>query len=207
MRSLVTRFIFMLAFALACLGPYATAQSKPAAREGEFLGRFEVKITTGVVNNKSIGTLASAPQVETVIQVYRVGLRTDIYPEIGSITFSGDDAWIDNMSTIQLFDLIAHAAMSQAMALGKLECLPVCDPIFGTVRVIFPACVKRTGQGTDTKFGVCGPSNLCIREFVACCGSGSATPIFEPYTGGGSGGGSSSGDCAGGGDGCEPTCP
>lgn len=205
MRSLVTRFIFTLACALACLGPYATAQSKPAAREGEFLGRYEVKITSGAVSNKSASIFGTPATTILVVEVHRVGLRTDIYPEIGSITFTGDGGEIDNMSTIQLFDLIAYAAMSQAVAVGKLECLPVCDPIFGTVRVVLPACVKRTGHGTDTKFGVCGPSNLCIREFVACCGS--AGPIFQPYTGGGSGGGSSSGGCGSGGDGCEPTCP
>lgn len=206
MRSLVPRFIITLVCALACLGPYATAQSKPAAREGEFLGQYEVKISTGgSTNQKNVTLNTNGAEVVFIYQISRVGLRIDISVELGSIKFEGDDDWIDNTSTIQLFDLIAYSAMSQATALGQLECLPVCDPIFGTVRVIFPACVKRSGHGTDTKFGACGLPNLCIREFVACCGSGSATPTFVPYTGGGSqllpvG-------CGLGGNGCEPTCP
>jgi len=132
------------------------------------------------------------------IAIWRTGGKTDYFIDPDSITFTGNGGWVDDQSTAQLFELMSQMAISQGLALGYATCSPDCGSNL-TTRVYAPACVKRTGQGLDTRFSSCELDAFSMREYLVCCPNGIEAPVTQLVFK------LNGGLCPG--DGCSATCP
>jgi hypothetical protein len=103
------------------------------------------------------------------------------------------------MSTQMLFDLLAQAAIGRGMSAGYSVCAESCTS--NVARISLPACVRRLGQGTGTRFESCDPGSCCLRTYAICCSDGLGAPRLTLV-------GSMSSGCSAGsiGSGCEPVC-
>lgn len=129
------------------------------------------------------------------------GGQTNYYINPASISFSGDGTAVDAMTTLQVFDLIATATVSQGISLGATPCPSSCGtPSYATV--VQPSCVNRTGSGTSTSFGSCPSPGCCIRTYSVCCPNGQGSPVVTLIS-------SQSSGCSamGAGGNCSSTCP
>lgn len=129
------------------------------------------------------------------------GGHTNYYINPATITFNGDGALVDALTTVQVFDLIATATVSQGIALGATPCPSSCGtPSYATV--VQPSCVNRTGSGTSTSFGSCPSPGCCIRTYSVCCPNGQGSPVVTLIS-------SQSSGCSamGAGGNCSSTCP
>lgn len=140
-------------------------------------------------------------KIHAIISIFYIGGRPEIYVNLDSTWLDGDGALIDALSTRELFDIIAMAAVSKAIAQGTTNCPVNCGVTGETVRVIIPSCVKRIGSGSGTMFADCNPGTQCVREFIVCCANSLGVPLIQEINPGGSGGG-----CGANSEGCEPTC-
>jgi len=145
-----------------------------------FVGSFRVAITNSPSDQKGLSPFSNeATGVSLGISIWRVSGRTDYYIDPDSITFNGDDAWVDAQSTGQLFDLMAHTAISQGLAQGFATCSSECGLVNLTTRVYAPACVRREGHGSATTFKSCGLSAFSMREYLVCCPNGIEAPLAD----------------------------
>lgn len=143
--------------------------------------------------------LGSSSQIISEIWVTRSAggqIQYVVNPQL--IYFSGDGSKVDAMSTTQIFDLVAQAAVSEGISLGYTSCPGSCtSPATAIVRI--PACVLRTGTGILTHFTVCSGSGCCVRVYDVCCPNGAGAPSVTLSS-------SSSPGCSPT-SGCESTCP
>jgi len=96
---------------------------------------------------------------------------------LGSISFTGNSADVDNMTTSQIFTLIGQSTVAQGVTLGYTPCPPSCvSPSIVEVRL--PACVGRIGTGTATHFQACD-TDCCVRTYHVCCPNGPGAPIID----------------------------
>lgn len=117
----------------------------------------------------------------------------------GSIHFSGDPVTINSLSTIQVFDLIATATVSNGVVIGATPCPSSCTtPSYATV--VQPSCVTRGGNGENTYFSACFSTGCCRRTYSVCCPNGPNSPQIVLVS-------AQSSTCIGMGGGCESTCP
>jgi hypothetical protein len=93
-----------------------------------------------------------------------------------SIACSGDDSFIDNFTTSQLFSMMAQATVQRGIELGYTLCE-------ATVHVWHPACVERIGSGTTTHFLSCS-SGCGYRAYAAICGTGTPALTLVGVEGG-----------------------
>ncbi len=129
------------------------------------------------------------------------GGQVNYYINPSSIVFSGDGSVVNAMTTVQVFDLIATATVSQGISLGATPCPSSCGtPSYATV--VQPSCVNRTGSGTSTSFGSCPSPGCCIRTYSVCCPNGQGSPVVTLIS-------SQSSGCSamGAGGNCSSTCP
>jgi len=113
-----------------------------------------------------------------------------------SITFSGDCSIVDGMSTVQIFDMLAKATVSQGLATGDLSCPAACTAPLIT-KVMTVGCVARTGSDSTTHFVPCVPGGCCVRTYSICCPNGNGSPVITLT-------GSQSSGCTG--SNCMSTC-
>ncbi len=120
---------------------------------------------------------------------------------VPSIRFSGDSTWVNSATTVQIFDLIAMATVSNGVSMGTPTCPSSCGaPSYASV--VQPSCVERSGSGSSTQFTSCPSSGCCIRTYSVCCPNGSGSPVIMLVSSQNSG-------CSGIGPSgnCSSTCP
>jgi hypothetical protein len=164
--------------------------------------------TSGVVRSdtgptgESYGTKPkNTGDVVIEITVWTINNRTVYVPNLTGATFTGSDAAIDNMSTMDLLNLIAQVGIGQGFSEGYSTCPATCCG--NVVKVAYPACISRVGRGLNTRFESCGGDGCCIRSYSLCCPDGGNAPYVRLM-------GSSGGTCSGtgaSGSACESTCP
>lgn len=173
------------------------SQSTPCNSQGEILSdTVTMKLEVSSQSGSSSGQLAW----ELLHERTSSG-QTNYYINPSSIRFTGDGAIIDALTTLQVFDLIATATVSQGISLGATPCPSSCGtPSYATV--VQPSCVNRTGTGTSTSFGSCPSPGCCIRTYSVCCPNGQGSPVVTLIS-------SQSSGCSGMGAGgnCSSTCP
>jgi len=124
--------------------------------------------------------------------------RTDYIINTSSIKFSGDGSGINSKSTLQIFDMIAMATVSQGISQGLTNCPTSCTNPTVT-KVITSGCVHRSGSDTNTHFEPCSPTSCCVRTYSVCCPNGTGSPVITLLS-------SQSSGCTPNSY-CESTCP
>ncbi|MBS1910745.1 MAG: hypothetical protein JST22_02040 [Bacteroidetes bacterium] len=203
MRCHLTTTLFCLLFAITAAQSQNTSATHPNDPDAKLIGRYSVHVETPHISSEKQPTVSTDHDLSLVIAVFRVGIRTDVYVNVDSITFTKDDGW-DNMSTREIFDLIGQVAVSESLQKGLLNCVASCLLAQPLTRVIVPACVHRDGKGIETHFTACDETSICIREYIVCCPVGALFPTIQmtlcSIVNGIAGG------CNADGTGCESTC-
>jgi hypothetical protein len=136
------------------------------------------------------------------VYVWSIGGKTVYAPNLNAMTFSGSDQAIDDMSTMDLLNLIAQVSVGQGLAHNYSTCGGTSTS--NQVKVAYPSCISRVGSGLNTRFESCGGDGCCIRTYAVCCPDGSNAPYIKLI------GASSSATCGGtgaSGGACVSTCP
>lgn len=125
-------------------------------------------------------TLSSDLQnISSIITVFRTEGRIDYCIDAESIQIIGEGGWVDGIATKLLFDLIARTAILQGITEGYSVCPSTCSQTPAS-RVYTDACIKRTGNGSSTRFTRCDPNSTAasMREYSVCCPLGLPVPVI-----------------------------
>jgi hypothetical protein len=108
----------------------------------------------------------------------------------------GSCAWLDSMTTWEIFARLSRAAVAKGFALGHTQCHeePLSIP---NARVFHDGCVQRTGSGEFTLFTTCDAELTAQRNYVVLCGETPQTPSINQQEVVGM-------SCDNSGEGCEP---
>ena len=95
--------------------------------------------------------------------------RIDVYVPESSVSFTGNCDLITQMSTPQIYNEIALAAIDKGVAEGWLPCTTNCTGSNVNVRIWTSAYVNRSGSGCATELTPCSPSGEAWRDYEVCC--------------------------------------
>jgi hypothetical protein len=128
-------------------------------------------------------------------------IRIDVQVPESAVDFINDCETITQMSTPQIYNEIALAAIDKGIAEEWLSCTTNCTGSNVNVRIWTSAYVHRSGSGCATELTPCNPSGEAWRDYEVCCGqdgpvitlvafgtNGSAVSGCELTVPGGSGG-------------------
>jgi hypothetical protein len=97
-------------------------------------------------------------------------IRIDVQVPESAVGFTGNCETISQMSTPQIYNEIALAAIEQGVAEGWLPCTTNCTGSNVNVRIWTSAYVHRSGSGCATELTPCSPSGEAWRDYQLCCG-------------------------------------
>jgi hypothetical protein len=181
MRCITTILFLTLLLTTAATAQRAGQPRHPDDPNATFVGSFKVSVSTPSSGTKALSPLSDGVGSISgvIITIFNIGGRTDYFLDPDSLTFTGDGAWVDDHSTPQLFELMSKLALSQGLELGYSTCEANCGSATPTTRVYAPSCVKRSGQGVDTRFEACELGLYSYREYTVCCPNGIEAPLTE----------------------------
>jgi|GEM_PF-2847135 len=206
MRTILTTLFCLLFISVLARSQYAGRVQHPLVPSARLAGTFRVTIyvensSQSRNSDEDRGVLSDDKKgwrLSQMICVWSVSGNNEYTLDPDSLSFTGEGPWDTENSIVELYDLLAKAAVAEGIALGYTPCSSNC---IGTgvpiVRVYQPSCVQRTGTGSATRLIPQDPAVLCNREYVVCCPNGIATPTITPILHEGVG-------CSG--AGYEPTC-
>jgi len=200
MRTIASIFLLVLLVTTAAGAQSGGQPRHPLDPNATLVGQFDVRLSASTRGTKSLSTLGDVATYSFTVTIFRSENRIDYVPNIESIAFTSDDAWVDSKTTPQLFEMISKSALSQGLELGYAPCPASCSDLTMISRVIHPSCVKRLGHGIETSFVNCLPGSVAIREYLVCCPNGIEAPVMQQvYV--------ESGSCVVEDELCERTCP
>lgn len=202
MRTIASTFLLAFLVTTAAWAQNKGQTRHPLDPNATLVGQFDVKVSTSTHGAKSLSTLGDGSAYTIIVSIFRSEGRIDYVPNIESLVFTGEDAWVDSKTTPMLFEMISKTAISQGLELGYTGCPASCSDVTMITRVIHPSCVKRLGLGIATTFVNCLPGSVAIREYLVCCPNGIEAPVVQQVF-------VDCGSCIPGEDGelCQRTCP
>jgi|GEM_PF-1921755 len=129
------------------------------------------------------------------VSVWNVQGRPVIAISNGTVDFKGDPVAVEKMSASEIFAMLTQAAIGQGLGRKSLSCTAECGGYL--VEVVQPACVSREMTESGMVLKTCNLSDCCVKTYMVCCPTGSASPVIKEVSSKGSGCTSS---------GCESTC-
>jgi len=97
-----------------------------------------------------------------------------------TIGFHDDEGVIDDLTAVQVYDVIGAVTVRKGVALGYRACTSDCDhPL--TALVYSSSCIERTGSGNDTEFD--HYSGASVRGYTFCCSGGTTNVTFTGANG------------------------
>jgi hypothetical protein len=165
-----------------------TCESHPTSPSASFDTTFVATATIEASSCSSTdfdlsSVAADNCHIQSEICVFRTASGGyDYVIDPSSILFGATCGMVDSMSATQLFDLIAEAAVTTAMAIGKGPCSAVPT----NVQVLAPTCVVRSGSGSATQFTECSGSSTATWVATITCSSLGPLIVVNAATGTGS---------------------
>jgi hypothetical protein len=97
-------------------------------------------------------------------------IRIDVQVPESAVGYTDDCDQLTQMSTPQIYNEIALAAIDKGVAEGWLPCTANCTGSNVNVRIWTSAYVQRSGSGCATELTPCNPSGEAWRDYELCCG-------------------------------------
>jgi hypothetical protein len=104
-------------------------------------------------------------------------IRIDVQVPESVVGFTNNCETISQMSTPQIYNEIALAAIEKGLSEGWLSCTTNCTGSNVNVRIWTSAYVQRSGSGCATELTPCNPSGEAWRDYEVCCG-GQSGPVM-----------------------------
>lgn len=183
MNTYITTLLASVGLALV-VASTAVAQGTPVHPtdpNAVFLGSFyaTISVNGGTSNSNSGNTMTMTAseecELKVLVNVWRTSTgQIDYVLDASSVQYVGNCDGV-NLSVSDVFSRLSREALRMGIQNGYSPCNTNCDSVTYS-RAYAALCVRRTGQGEQTKYEPCDMTSYCYREYSYCCPNGSSQP-------------------------------